>query len=82
MATSTTTLTRTFAALGLTVGAILSSPALADLARFDGTWSVHLVSSGGLCGSSASQVLTVSNGSVRGRVRVERVGPSRAGRIG
>ena len=84
MATSTITLTRTFAALGLTVAAVLSSPALADPARFDGTWSVSLVSSGGLCGSGTSSVLTVRNGSVSagGAVSVAgQVGPGGSVRL-
>ena len=59
----TTTLKRTFAALSLTAGVILSAPAGAD--NFDGTWRVQLSASGGLCGSGTSQVLTVRNGSVR-----------------
>ena len=44
---------------------ILSGSALAEPAKFDGTWSVSLVADGGLCGSGASQTLTVQNGSVR-----------------
>ena len=56
---------QTLAALALASGAILSGPVLADPAKFDGTWSVHLVASGGVCGSSASEVLTVQNGNVR-----------------
>src|SRR3954469_15195931 len=59
-------LTKTFAALAFTTGVILSGSILADPAKFDGTWSVSLVSSGGLCGSGASSTLTVQNGSVRG----------------
>ena len=56
---------RTLAILGLTAaGVILSGSALADPARFNGTWSVQLVGSG-LCGSGASHVLTILNGSVR-----------------
>ena len=44
---------------------ILSGPVLAGPAKFDGVWSVSLVADGGLCGSGASQTLTVQNGSVR-----------------
>ena len=65
MPTFTSNLTRAVAAIGLTVGVILSGSALADSAKFDGAWSVHLVSRGGLCGSGTSQVLTVRNGRVR-----------------
>jgi hypothetical protein len=53
-------------ALALVTGGALSGTALAEPAKFDGTWSVSLVSSGGLCGSGASSTLTVQNGSVRG----------------
>lgn len=56
---------QTFAALVLAAGAILSAPALAEPARFDGTWSVTLAGGGGLCGSGANETLTVRNGSVR-----------------
>ena len=58
-------LTKTLAALAFTTGVILSGSALADPDKFDGTWSVSLVADGGLCGSGASQTLTVQNGSVR-----------------
>ncbi len=51
--------------LALTTGVILSGSVLADPAKFDGVWSVSLVADGGLCGSGASQTLTVQNGSVR-----------------
>src|SRR3954464_3195658 len=56
---------KTVAVLALSVGTILSRSALADPAKFDGSWSVSLVAVGGLCGSAASQTLTVQNGSVR-----------------
>jgi hypothetical protein len=52
-------------ALALSAGAILSGSALAEPAKFDGTWSVSLVGNGGLCGSGASSTLMVQNGSVR-----------------
>jgi hypothetical protein len=58
-------LVKTLAALAFTTGVVLSGSALADPAKFDGTWSVHLVADGGLCGSSVSQTLAVQNGSVR-----------------
>ena len=58
-------LKKTLVSLALTTGVILSGSALAEPAKFDGTWSVHLVASGGVCGSSASEVLTVQNGNVR-----------------
>ena len=76
---TTTTLKRAFAALSLTAGVILSAPSSANPAGFDGTWSVNLVSSGGMCGSGTSSVLTVRNGSVRGGSGVSvsgQVGPS------
>src|SRR3954470_14317937 len=44
-------LTKTLAALAFTTGVILSGAALADPAKFDGTWSVSLVADDGLCGS-------------------------------
>ncbi len=44
---------------------ILSGSALAEPAKFDGTWSVSLVANGGLCGSGTSSTLMVQNGSVR-----------------
>src|SRR3954469_13472021 len=52
-------------ALALSAGVILSGAALADPAKFDGTWSVSLVANGGFCGSGASSTLMVQNGSVR-----------------
>ena len=52
-------------ALALSAGVILSGSALAEPAKFDGTWSVSLVANGGLCGSGASSTLMVQNGSVR-----------------
>jgi hypothetical protein len=79
MSTFTNNFKRAFAALGLTVGGILSGSALADSAKFDGTWSVQLVAGAGLCGSASSQFLTIRNGRVRagGSVSVSgQVGPS------
>src|SRR5438045_4102008 len=58
-------LMKTLATLAFTTGVILSGSALADPAKFDGTWSVSLVGNGGLCGSGTSSTLTVQNGSVR-----------------
>ena len=58
-------LMKTLAALAFTTGVILSGSVLADPAKFDGTWSVSLVGTGGLCGSGTSSTLTVQNGSVR-----------------
>src|SRR3954454_15958753 len=58
-------LKKALASLALTTGVILSGPAFADPAKFDGVWSVSLVGNGGLCGSGASSTLTVQNGSVR-----------------
>ncbi len=56
---------KTVAVLALSTAVILSGPVQADPAKFDGAWSVQLVAEGGLCGSGASQTLTVQNGSVR-----------------
>jgi len=73
---TTITLKRTFAAVALSLAA-LTSPAQAG--DFDGTWSVQLVSSGGICGSGTGSVFTVRNGSVRGGSGVSvsgQVGPS------
>ena len=56
---------KTVAVLALTAGALLSGSAVAEPAKFDGTWSVSLVADGGLCGSGTSSTLTVQNGSVR-----------------
>src|ERR1044072_7789570 len=56
---------QTVAALALGLGALLSGSAFAEPAKFDGTWSVSLVGTGGLCGSGPSSTLTVQNGSVR-----------------
>ena len=53
------------AVLALTAGALLSGPAFAEPAKFDGTWRVSLVADGGLCGSATSSTLMVQNGSVR-----------------
>ena len=58
-------LRKTVVALALSAGVILSGSALAEPAKFDGTWSVSLVANGGLCGSGASSTLMVQNGSVR-----------------
>ncbi len=71
-------LKQTFAALALSTGMILSGSALADPEKFDGTWSVQLVAGGGLCGSGASQTLTVQDG----RVRAGGSGVSVSGQIG
>ena len=62
---STFMLKQTSAVLALATGLALSGPVIADPAKFDGTWSVQLVAGGGLCGSGASQTLTVRDGSVR-----------------
>ena len=51
--------------LALTAGSFLCGSAVADPAKFNGSWSVHLVADGGLCGSGSSQTLLVQNGSVR-----------------
>jgi hypothetical protein len=69
---------RTLAALSLTTGMILSGSALADPDKFDGTWSVQLVASGGICGSGTSQSLTVQDG----RVQAAGSGVSVSGQVG
>jgi len=56
---------KTVVGLALGLGALLSGSALADPAKFDGTWSVSLMGHGCLCGSGASSTLTVQNGRVR-----------------
>ncbi len=71
-------LKRTLAALSLTTGVLLSGSALADPDKFDGTWSVQLVASGGMCGSGASQTLTVQDG----RVQAGGSGVSVSGQVG
>ena len=58
-------LNKTVAGLAFGLGALLSASAFAEPAKFDGTWSVSLVGTGGLCGSGTSSTLTVQNGSVR-----------------
>ena len=68
----------TFAALSVSAGMILSGSALADPEKFDGTWSVQMVASTGLCGSGASQTLTVQDG----RVLVAGSGVSVSGQVG
>jgi hypothetical protein len=56
---------KTVVALALSAGVIASGSALAEPAKFDGTWSVSLVANGGLCGSGTSSTLMVQNGAVR-----------------
>jgi hypothetical protein len=69
-------------ALALSAGVILSGSALAESAKFDGTWSVSLVANGGLCGSGTSSTLMVRTAAcgpgAPGRacqVRLGRAGP-------
>src|SRR5215212_7531952 len=78
MSTFTNNFKRAFAAIGLTVGVILSGTALADPAKFDGTWSVQLVAEAGLCGSGVSQTLIVQDG----RIRAGESGLSVSGQVG
>ena len=68
----------TLAALSLTSGVILSGSAGAEPEKFDGTWSVQMVASAGMCGSGASQTLTVQDG----RVRAGGSGVSVSGQVG
>ncbi len=58
-------LKRTIAALSLSTGVMLSGSALAEPEKFDGTWSVQMVASAGMCGSGVNQTLTVQDGRVR-----------------
>ena len=69
---------RTLAALSLTTGVLLSGSALADPDKFDGTWSVQLVASGGICGTGTSQTLMVQDG----RVQARGSGVSGSGQVG
>ena len=46
--------TLTFAALSLGAGVMCAGAALADPDKFDGTWSVQMVASAGMCGSGAT----------------------------
>ena len=69
---------KTFAALSLSTGVILSGAALSKPAKFDGTWSVQLVADAGPCGSQAGQILTIQDG----RVRAGSPGISVSGQIG
>src|SRR4028119_1939860 len=64
--------------LGIALGVILSGSAQADGGKFDGTWSVQMVASAGMCGGSASQTLTVQDG----RVRAGGSGVSVSGQVG
>ena len=68
----------TLAALSLTTGVILSGSVVAEPEKFDGTWSVQMVASAGMCGSGASQTLTVQDG----RVRAGGSGVSVSGQVG
>src|SRR5215217_2193045 len=57
---------KALAVLALTTGVVLSGSAFAEPSRLDGSWSVQLVTDGGLlCSSGTNQTLTVQNGSVR-----------------
>ncbi len=71
-------LKQTFAVLSLTTGVILSGSALAEPEKFDGTWSVQMVASAGMCGSGVSQTLTVQDS----RVRAGNSGVSVSGQVG
>ncbi len=71
-------LKRTLAVLSLTTGVILSGSAQAEPVKFDGTWSVQLEASAGMCGSGVSQTLTVQDG----RVRAGSSGLSVSGQVG
>ena len=57
---------RTANFVALLVGFVISGSAVADPAKFDGTWAVRLVADGGVCGDGATQTLVVQNGAVRG----------------
>ena len=68
----------TLAALSLATGVMLSDSVVAESEKFDGTWSVQMVASAGMCGSGASQTLTVQDG----RVRAGGSGVSVSGQVG
>ena len=56
---------RHVAALGLTAGMMVGTPALAKNASVDGTWNVRLVTEAGTCDSVYSQTVAIQNGQVR-----------------
>ena len=69
---------QTFAALALATGLTQPGAAIADPAKFDGTWSVQLVTNSGVCDASSSAALTVHGG----HVRAGGAGVSVSGQIG
>ena len=70
--------TLTFTALSLGAGVLGSGAALADPDKYDGSWSVQMVASAGMCGSGVSQTLTVQDS----RVRAGNSGVSVSGQVG
>lgn len=58
--------TKSFSFIAAAVSFVISGPALADPAKFDGTWAVRLVAEGGVCGDASTQTLVVQNGTIRG----------------
>ena len=70
--------TLTIAALSFSAGVMCSGAALAEADKFDGAWSVQMVASAGMCGSSADHMLTVQDS----RVRASGSGVSVSGQVG
>jgi hypothetical protein len=71
-------LTLTIAALTFSAGVMGSGAALAEADKFDGAWSVQMVASAGMCGSSADHALIVQES----RVRASSSGVSVSGQVG
>ena len=70
--------TLTVAALSFSAGVMCSGTALAEADKFDGAWSVQMVASAGMCGSSADHALMVQ----ASRVRARSSGVSVSGQVG
>ncbi len=67
-------------ALTAALAALLASPAAAG--GFDGTWSVQLVTEGGLCEAQYSYTLSVQDGQVRPITTAATNGTNVSGRVG
>ncbi|SFL16457.1 hypothetical protein [Methylorubrum salsuginis] len=67
-------------ALTTALAALLASPAVAG--GFDGTWSVQLVTEGGLCEAQYSYTLSVQDGQVRPITTAATNGTTVSGRVG
>ena len=70
--------TLTIAALSFSACVMCSGAALAEADKFDGTWSVQMVASAGMCGGSSDQALMVQES----RVRASSSGVSVSGQVG